>query len=87
MPSAREPAEAEQVSGTDEELVARVVSGGLLGGYAGLELRQRRRPACCQDAAELVRPTGVLPSLAADAPAHAWHTYRRIEPTAQGARG
>jgi hypothetical protein len=30
--------------GQDEELVSRVLTGGLLGEYAGLELLLRRRP-------------------------------------------
>lgn len=70
--------------GHDMELAARVLTGGPLGEYAGVELLLRRHPESWQDAVALVKPTGVPPRCAVDALAHARRTYRRIAPTALG---
>ena len=66
--------------GHDAELAARVLTGGLLGEYAGLDALLRPRPKSWPDAVALVKPTGGPPRRAADALAHACRTYRRIAP-------
>ena len=70
--------------GHDAELAGRVLAGGVLGEYAGLELLLRRWPESWQDAVALVKPTGVPPRSAVNALAHAWRTYRRTAPTTLG---
>lgn len=65
-------------AGCDRDLVRQVLSGGLPGEHAGLELLLRHRPTCWEHAVALLAPDRASRDALATL-RHAWRTYGRIE--------